>query len=107
VAATPAVLAATQSPTSLGSMAAAGALVQVVDVLRDDRQLGPARLQVGQGEVARMRLCPCHLRHAPDVAAPHQIRVGPIGGGCRQSLRVELAPQPALPAAKRRHAAVH
>ena len=78
----------------------AGALVQVIDVLRDDidahfmaSQAAQSAGQLPQRQVARMRCCPQHQTAPPLVPGPDARRVGfPSFGRC-QFLGAKLRPQ--------------
>jgi hypothetical protein len=76
--------------------AAAGALVQIVDVLRDDQHLaGPVRLQPGQRGMRRVRRRAGQIGAAGIVEVVHQPRVAREALGCRHLLQIVLRPDPA------------
>jgi hypothetical protein len=85
--------AAMQAAVQPDHVCAAGALVQVIHVLRDDLHLGQAALEFGQRQVAGVGLG--LARHSPPVLVPvpHQFGVGAEGGGRGQLLRIVARPQ--------------
>ena len=72
----------------------AGALVQQVDVLRDDRPDEPAPLELGERHVRRVRLGLAEHGEARRVEAPDLLGVAPEGAERRVLARVELGPHP-------------
>ena len=84
---------------------AAGALMQVVDVLRDHGDLASAASQAGDRVVRGIGLGLQHLLATPQVPAPDQGRVRAKGLGRFQALRIVASPQAGQLIAERRDAA--
>ena len=94
-----------QTAMQMDHAAAAGALMQVVDVLRDQRHRGHLPRQRGDGVMGCVRLGTRHLGAAPFIPTPHQIglrRKGLRGG---ERARVEARPQAGQGIAERGDAA--
>jgi DNA-binding transcriptional regulator YhcF (GntR family) len=83
---------------------AARALVQVVDVLRDDADLGVV-LPGGNGAVAGIGFDGADQVMPPEIPSPHAFGVALPALNTGQLVRVETGPQPVLVVAERRHAA--
>ena len=86
----------------LDQLAAAGALVQPVDVLRDQHEIGGASFQFRQREVARVGLRRRDELAAPGVPVPDELRVARECGRRGELARIEARPQAGLRVAERR-----
>ncbi len=95
-----------QAAVQMDHLAAAGAFVQVVDVLRDQRQLRHMAGEFGDGHVRGVRPSLENLHPAPLVPAPDQRRVATKGVGSGQFARIETLPQAGERIAKGRDAAL-
>src|SRR5258708_34493752 len=73
----------------LDHLAAAGALVQPVDVLRDQQEFGGASLQLHEREVAGVGLRRSDELAAPGVPIPDEPRVARESGGRGQLARIK------------------
>src|SRR6476660_4794089 len=84
---------------------AAGALMQVVDVLRDDDDLRVI-LPGGDGAVAGVWFDSGHQIVPPQIPSPNPLGVAKPTLCTGQLIRVELGPQSVLVVAERRHTAL-
>ena len=76
----------------LDDVLGAGALVQQVDVLCDDRLHEPEPLELGEREVRGVRLDGGEHGEARRVEAPDLLRIAPEGAHGRVLPRVDLGP---------------
>jgi len=88
----------------LHDVATAGAPVQAVDVLRDQREIGNAPFEHGKRAMTGIGLRLCDELAPPRVPIPHELGVAAECIRCGELLRIELRPQARLGIAKRRHA---
>ena len=86
-------------------VAAAGTLVQIVDILSDQGELRNAPFHLGQSEVARIRLRRCDQSTPPVIPLPNQFRIVRKCFWRGQLLRAKLPPE-AVVVAKSRYTAL-
>src|ERR1700689_5125651 len=84
---------------------AAGTLVQVVDVLRDDADLGVV-LPGSDGAVPVIGFDPADQIVPPEIPAPDPLGIALPALNAGQLVGIELGPQPVLVVAERRYAAL-
>ncbi|KAG1534194.1 hypothetical protein G6F50_015622 [Rhizopus delemar] len=82
-----------QAAVQVRYLRAAGTLVQVVHVLRDDDQFGHVARQRRNGAVRGVRFGAQRLCAAPFIPAPDHIGMRAERFGCGQCLRIKARPQ--------------
>lgn len=97
---------AIDSTVELDDIDASCALVQSIDILRNECQLRFERFQPGQRTVTGVGLCIGDELTAPDVPVPDELRVARERFGRRKFFGFVLLPEAGLCIAKRGHAAL-
>jgi len=95
-----------QAAVQVNDILAAGTLVQVVNVLRDQRQLRYMAREVGDGQMSRIRLGLEDAHAPPFIPAPDQRRIAAKRFGCGQLARIETLPYTGQRVAEGRDAAL-